>query len=154
MHQGKGTADIFANDDRVTTFDCFCNSNYPWKSRRTNTIDVPLADDTSDSAYLATLQSWLPKLAAVQPQLIFFQAGVDALSDDSLGNMRLSRTCLNARNNLVYSFALAQGVPLVVCMGGGYAKPDINPSVAAHADVYRTAALRLSAAVGELVQPY
>jgi acetoin utilization deacetylase AcuC-like enzyme len=145
VHQGNGTAAIFDGDDRVTTFDCFCDSNYPWHTRRRSTIDVPLADDISDEEYLHLLAKWMPRLADRHPQLIIFQAGVDALQEDSLGNMRLSRRGLNARNNMVYSLALGGGVPLVVCMGGGYAKPDMSPSVVAHADVYRTAALRLHA---------
>ena len=147
MHQGNGTADIFANDDRVTTLDLFCDSNYPWRSRRRNTHDVPLPDDLSDAEYLQLLRSWLAHVSNPKPELVIFQAGVDGLEADSLGNMSLSRDCLNARNNAVYSFALGSGVPLVVCMGGGYAKPDVAPSVAAHADVYRTAAMRLSAVV-------
>lgn len=147
VHQGNGTADIFAGDDRVTTLDLFCDSNYPWRTRRRNTHDVPLPDDVTDDAYLELVRTWLARVGDPEPELIIFQAGVDGLAADSLGNLRLSRECLNARNNAVYSFALARNVPLVVCMGGGYAKPDVAPSVAAHADVYRTAAMRLSAAV-------
>jgi acetoin utilization deacetylase AcuC-like enzyme len=130
----------------VTTFDCFCESNYPWQTRRKSTIDVPLPDDISDEQYLSLIQSWLPKLAKLAPQLVIYQAGVDGLAEDALGNLKLSRNCLNARNNAVYSFALQNNFPLGICMGGGYAKPDIAPSVAAHADVFRTAAMRLSAA--------
>jgi acetoin utilization deacetylase AcuC-like enzyme len=144
IHQGNGTADIFRYDQRVTTFDMFCDAN-PWKSRRPATIDVPVASDIDDATYLEKLHSWLPKLAELQPQLVIFQAGVDALQSDAFGKMKLSREALNKRNNLVLSFALFHGCPMVVTMGGGYAKPDVSPSVAAHADVYRTAALRLRA---------
>jgi acetoin utilization deacetylase AcuC-like enzyme len=107
---------------------------------------VPLPDDISDEQYLSLIQSWLPSLADLAPQLVIYQAGVDGLAEDALGNLKLSRNCLNARNNAVYSFALQNNFSLVICMGGGYAKPDIAPSVAAHADVFRTAAMRLSAA--------
>jgi hypothetical protein len=58
-----------------------------------------------------------------------------------LGLLALSRKGLLERNNLVYSAALQAGVPLVVCMGGGYGKP-IEPSIDAHVDVYRVAAYR------------
>jgi acetoin utilization deacetylase AcuC-like enzyme len=137
---------MFASDDRVTTFDCFCDSNYPWRSRRKSTYDVPLPDDISDEDYLSLIQSWLLRLVDLSPELVIYQAGVDVLAQDALGNLQLSRSCLNARNNAVYSFALQNKFPLVICMGGGYARPDIAPSVAAHADVFRTAAMRLSAA--------
>lgn len=148
VHQGNGTAEIFAADDRVTTFDMFCDSNYPWRTRRTNTYDVPLQPAVTDAQYLELLGSWLLRLREHDPQLVFFQAGVDPLDADSLGKLNLSRHALNARNNAVYSFALELDVPLVITMGGGYAKPDVEPTVAAHADVYRTAAYRLGAAFG------
>ena len=147
VHQGNGTSSIFDGNGRISTFDCFCKDNYPWKTRHASTHDVELPQDMSDTAYLEMLHEWLPQLAELRPQLVFFQAGVDALADDSLGKMRLSRHALNARNNMVLSFALFRDLPLVITMGGGYAKPDIGPSVAAHADVYRTAALRLNAFV-------
>lgn len=144
MHQGNGTAGIFEGDTRVTTFDCFCHQNYPWKTRMRSTHNIAFDEACRDAEYLQTIRSWLPKLLEGQPQLIFFQAGVDALHADKLGKMQLSRETLNARNNMIYSFALLNKIPMVITMGGGYAK-DIGLSVAAHADVYRTAALRLQA---------
>lgn len=106
---------------------------------------MPLPDDVSDADYLRLLESWLPTLAALEPQFIVFQAGVDALAEDKLGRLQLSRATINARNNIVLSFALERGVPMVITMGGGYSQPTMAESVAAHADVYRTAAFRLGA---------
>jgi acetoin utilization deacetylase AcuC-like enzyme len=146
VHQGNGTAAIFAEDERVTTFDMFCSANYPWSTRRAASINVPLPPDTSDEAYIDTLHRGLAQLADMQPQLIVYQAGVDALAADAFGKLALSRAALGARNNAVYSFALAARAPLLITMGGGYAKPDIAPSVAAHADVFRAAAFRVAAA--------
>ncbi|GIM14475.1 hypothetical protein Vretimale_17424 [Volvox reticuliferus] len=145
VHQGNGTADIFGKDPRVTTFDMFGDRNYPWKTRRTNTYDIPLPDDMGDEDYLGLLRSWLPRLLRDhRPQLIIFQAGVDALKGDSFGRLGLSRSGLLARNNLVYGTALEAGIPLVITMGGGYTRP-MDASVSCHTDVYRTAAYRLSA---------
>ena len=45
-----------------------------------------------------------------------------------------------------YSALLQREVPTVICMGGGYSRP-IEPTVEAHSDVYRMAALALA---GEL----
>lgn len=80
------------------------------------------------------------------PQLVVYQAGVDTLADDALGKLSLSRDTLAKRNNMVYSFAVELDVPLLITMGGGYAKPDIMKSVVCHADVYRAAAFRLGQA--------
>lgn len=114
-------------------------------TRRPATHNVPLARDVTDDDYLAMLDTWLEHIRASEPELILYQAGVDALAQDKLGSLALSRRCLNERNNKVYTLALQGGLPLVITMGGGYSSPSIDVSVAAHADVYRTASLRLSA---------
>lgn len=102
VHQGNGTAKIFEQDPRVTTFDMHGDKNYPWKTRQKNTYDVALPDGTTDEQYLALLESWMPRLLNKhQPQLLFYQAGVDALAGDSFGRLALSRAGLNQRNNLV-----------------------------------------------------
>lgn len=125
-------------------FDVFCDQNYPWASRRTNTYDIALQSDTSDAQYLEILAEQLKILKHIDPQLVVYQAGVDSLQQDALGKMTLSRDTLGRRNNMVYSFALNLDVPLLITMGGGYAKPDIMTSVVCHADVYRAAAFRLA----------
>jgi len=147
VHQGNGTASIFEAEPRVTTFSMHGARNYPYegRSKRRSTHDVELEDGTGDEAYLALLRGWLPRLFERPPQLVLLQAGVDALAGDALGRLALSRAGLQARNNAVYSACLAAGAPLVVSMGGGYAKP-IERSVEAHADVFRAAAMRYSVA--------
>ncbi|KAK9906768.1 hypothetical protein WJX75_007622 [Coccomyxa subellipsoidea] len=140
VHQGNGTSAIFAGDERVTTFDVHGDKNYPWKTRSTSTYDVALPDATGDEEYLALLREWLPRLFAQhQPQLVFFQAGVDAMEKDSFGRLSLTRKGLMERNKMVLSKCLEEGVPTVITMGGGYSRP-IDNTVEAHADVYRAAA--------------
>jgi acetoin utilization deacetylase AcuC-like enzyme len=57
--------------------------NYPWSTRMRSTYDLPLPDGTGDGEYLELLRTWLPRLMEQHtPQLIFFQAGVDALEGD------------------------------------------------------------------------
>jgi acetoin utilization deacetylase AcuC-like enzyme len=71
----------------------------------------------------------------LQPQLVFYQAGVDGLANDRLGKLKLSRNGLRQRNSLVYGEALRCGAAVVTTMGGGYGR-KIEDSIAAHADVY------------------
>ena len=60
--------------------------NYPWKTRTESTYDVALPDDTGDAEFLALLNQRIPDLFEKHaPQLVFFQAGVDALKGDSFG---------------------------------------------------------------------
>eukprot|EP00250_Pteridium_aquilinum_P016049 c22914_g1_i1 orf=790-1899(-) len=92
VHQGNGTAKIFEKDDRVVTFSIQGANNYPWRTKMKSDYDVDLPDDTGDEVYLAVLSDWLPRLfSSHNPSLIFFQAGVDALREDSFGRLAMSR---------------------------------------------------------------
>lgn len=135
VHQGNGTAAIFAGDPDVMTLSLHGEKNYPFKKER-STLDVPLADGVGDGDYLDALAEALVAAAAFRPEIIFFQAGVDVLEGDRLGRMRLSlEGGVRARNQAVFRLAKQLAVPLVVTLGGGYHR-DIDLSVAAHAAVY------------------
>jgi acetoin utilization deacetylase AcuC-like enzyme len=78
-----------------------------------------------------------------QPDLVFYQAGVDVLGKDRLGKLSLSQEGLAARNNLVYDAVHKAGAKLVVTMGGGY-PTDLDPDshsyknvIQAHVNVYK-----------------
>jgi acetoin utilization deacetylase AcuC-like enzyme len=73
--------------------------------------------------------------------LVFFQAGVDPLSSDRLGRLDISREGLKVRNDLVFDILDDADIPAVVVMGGGYS-PDIEKTVACHADLYEAMLLR------------
>ncbi|CAI5953727.1 unnamed protein product [Closterium sp. NIES-65] len=112
VHQGNGTASIFEGDPRVVTFSMHGANNYPWRSKRRSDYDVELPDDTGDAAYLSLLEQWLPKLFEHhRPSLVMFQAGVDALKEDSFGRLAMTRAGMLRRNNMVYSACIDNHVP-------------------------------------------
>jgi acetoin utilization deacetylase AcuC-like enzyme len=145
VHQGDGTAAIFADDPRVFTLSLHGARNFPLRKQRSS-LDVELPDDCGDQEYLEALARHLPvALDASRPQLVFFQAGVDALEEDRLGRLSLTREGLKRRNAMLFRALLERGAPPVVtCMGGGYAQP-IERSAEAHVDVF-AAAIEYSAA--------
>ena len=146
VHQGNGTAKIFENNPAVVTFSVHGAGNYPWKTKMRSDYDVDLPDDADDDAYLSVLARWLPFLFATHdPALVFFQAGVDALREDSFGRLGMTRNGLLRRNHMVYDQCVENDVALVITMGGGYSRP-FDKSVAAHADVFRSAAYRFGGA--------
>lgn len=141
VHQGDGTAAIFEEDPSVTTVSFHCGKNFPFRKMRSD-FDVALEEGTGDAEYLEGVERFLAReLAAMNLDLLFFQAGVDALETDRLGRLSLSREGMRRRNELVFDFARAKGIPLVITMGGGYGEP-IETSVAAHADLFQGAAQR------------
>ena len=138
VHQGDGTAAIFAGDDSVFTFSMHGAKNFPFRKQRSS-LDVELADGCGDSEYIATLEEHLPAvLDRARPDVLFFQAGVDPLEHDLLGRLKLTRAGLRARDRIVASASRDRGIPLVLTLGGGYARP-IALSVDAHLGTWREA---------------
>jgi len=138
VHQGDGTAAIFADDDSVLTMSLHGAQNFPFHKQRSR-IDVALVDGTCDDEYLAHLQRVLPQVANFLPEVLLYQSGVDALAGDRLGRLALSQDGLAERDRAVFQFARSRGVPIVVTLGGGYADP-IERTVEAHANTFRAAA--------------
>jgi acetoin utilization deacetylase AcuC-like enzyme len=138
VHQGDGTAAIFADDPAVLTFSMHGENNFPFRKQRSR-IDIALADGTSDEDYLERLTAALPEVAAFGPAIVFYQSGVDALAGDRLGRLSLTHEGLLERDRRVFGFARKHGLPIVVTLGGGYAMP-IQRTVEAHANTFRAAA--------------
>ena len=120
VHQGDGTAAIFAGSDAVRTFSMHGAKNFPVR-KQVSTRDVELPDDTGDAAYMAVLGNELPRfLDAARADLVIYQAGVDPHVGDRLGRLALSDDGLVARDRLVAATCRARGLPLASTLGGGY----------------------------------
>jgi acetoin utilization deacetylase AcuC-like enzyme len=79
----------------------------------------------------------LPQVFAFQPDIVFYQSGVDGLETDVLGRLSLTHAGLIERDRRVMESVRGLGIPLVVTSGGGYSRP-IELSAQAHANTYRT----------------
>jgi acetoin utilization deacetylase AcuC-like enzyme len=134
VHQGNGTAAIFADDPRVFTLSLHAAKNFPFRKERSS-LDVELPDGVDDATYLAALAPALERVEAHRPDVLFYQAGVDSLRGDRLGRMALTHAGLARRDALVFDLAKRLGVPTVVTLGGGYGR-NIEDSVQAHVAVY------------------
>lgn len=138
VHQGNGTAQIFANDPAVFTFSMHGATNYPFK-KETSDLDIALSNGTKDQEYLSILTEALPKLIREQkPDFIFYLSGVDILESDKLGKLSCSIEGCKSRDRFVLETAKAHQIPLQVSMGGGYS-PDIKIILEAHANTFRLA---------------
>jgi len=138
VHQGDGTAGIFAHDPSVLTVSLHGENNFPFR-KQPGRIDMGLADGTGDEEYIRRLHGVLPEVREFRPQIVLYQSGVDGLAEDRLGRLRLSIEGLRERDRIVFDFTKAWGIPIVVTLGGGYADP-IHQTVEAHANTFRAAA--------------
>lgn len=138
VHQGDGTAAIFAGDPRVFTLSVHGARNFPAR-KACSDLDVALPDETGDAVYLDALDGALQEaVERSRPDFIFYQAGVDALGVDRLGRLALTLDGMGLRDERVFELASRLGVPLVTTLGGGYADP-IEPTIEAHVQTYRAA---------------
>ncbi len=136
VHQGNGTAQIFAQEPRVFTFSMHGGNNYPLR-KETSDLDIPLPDGIEDKAYLQLLHQHLPRLMdQVEPDFVFYQSGVDVLASDKLGKLKLTHAGCRERDQLVFHLCHAHGVPVCVTMGGGYST-RIADIIEAHANTFR-----------------
>jgi len=138
VHQGNGTASIFANEPRVFTFSMHCGNNFPLRKAKSD-LDIPLERYTKDDEYLKILEYQLPKLIEkVKPDFIFYQSGVDILETDKIGMLRVTKEGCLKRDRFVLETAHRHQIPLTASMGGGYAD-NIDDIVDAHCNTYRMA---------------
>lgn len=135
VHQGNGTATIFAGDEDTFTFSIHGANNYPLFKAQ-STLDLELPDATSDREYLATLSSYLPAAFRNDPEIVFYLAGADPYAGDKLGRLSLSIEGLRQRDAFVLSECYEREVPVVTVMSGGYGK-DIDDTIEIHCNTIR-----------------
>ncbi len=162
VHQGDGTAAIFADDPSVFTFSMHCGKNFPLR-KRPGDLDVSLPENTGDADYLEILAHGVkpgdgrPRalssaafagieklLERIEPDVVLYDAGVDPHADDKLGRLRLTDDGLTARDRMVIRACRAHGVPIACVIGGGY-HADHALLARRHATVHRAAAEVLNA---------
>jgi acetoin utilization deacetylase AcuC-like enzyme len=137
VHQGNGTAAIFADDPSVFTLSIHGVKNFPLRKMPSD-LDVSLPDGTADAEYLKALEEALDALSRHAKRhgrfdLAIYLAGADPFTDDRLGRLSLTKEGLTQRDNRVLSWASHAGIPLAITMAGGYA-PTIDDIVTIHAN--------------------
>jgi acetoin utilization deacetylase AcuC-like enzyme len=137
VHQGNGTAAIFAGDPSVLTLSLHQFSLYP-AQKPPSVIDIDLADGVGDEEYLDRLSGALHVAMSFEPDLALYVAGADPYFDDQLGGLALSLDGLQRRDRMVFETALARSVPVAVVLAGGYAR-DTDDTVRIHCNTARAA---------------
>lgn len=147
VHQGDGTAAIFADDPSVFTFSIHGSDNFPADKARSD-LDIALPSRCGDEAYLAALQSGLAEaVTRSRPQFVFYLSGADPLVGDRLGKLAVSADALRRRDAMVFATLRMLAAPWVTVMGGGYGL-DLERTV----DVYEATVLAACHAAEERVR--
>lgn len=143
VHQGNGTASIFAQNPDVFTFSMHCKDNYPAHKEKSD-VDVELPAGTTDDVFMHHLHKVLPKIIEdLKPDIVYYIAGADVLSTDRIGKFSMTIRGMAAREHFVYEQASMHKIPLVLTLGGEY--PRALPGALAYvADAHaQTIALAL-----------
>ena len=142
VHQGNGTASVFAGDPDVFTFSIHGSKNFPFRKER-STLDVELDDGTADAEYRTVLAAHLDGvLADSRPDIVFYLAGADPYVEDRFGRLALSFDGLKARDRMLFNACRRRALPVVLTLAGGYAR-SLEDVVTIH-----------TATVGELRRVY
>ncbi|MEM1447014.1 MAG: histone deacetylase [Planctomycetota bacterium] len=138
VHQGDGTAAVFADEPRVFTWSVHCEKNFPARKVPSD-LDTPLPPDVGDDQYLEVLGDTLRGvLERVEPDLVLYDAGVDVHADDKLGKFKLSDEGIFARDRYVLESCRAHRIPTACVIGGGY-HVDHHVLARRHSTVHRAA---------------
>lgn len=135
VHQGNGNASLLTDNKDVFILDMHGKNNYPFK-KIPSTLDIELQDNTEDEEYLNILNMNINKVFEFNPDLILYLAGVDALKEDHLGRLSLSKEGLMERDRIVISGSRKKNIPVSLALGGGYSRP-IDHTVEAYCNTYR-----------------
>ena len=138
VHQGDGTAAIFAADDT------YIPSRYTEKrifpiAKTPSNLDIALPDLCGDEIYLDAVENGVQHaLMMANADLAIYIAGADPFIGDTLGRLGITKQGLLQRDQLVFEYCRQAGVPVAVVLGGGYAR-DVNDTVDIHMNTLRLA---------------
>jgi acetoin utilization deacetylase AcuC-like enzyme len=141
VHHGNGTEEIFAADARVLYVSIHQWPLYPGTgpaeyegtgAGEGYTINLPVPPGSGSEDFLALVQHLVvPVARAYQPGLIAISAGYDAHRDDPLASCRVETEAYADMAASVRDVAAELGVPILVCLEGGYAPAALAASVVA-----------------------
>jgi histone deacetylase 11 len=117
VHQGNGTATIFARDESVFTFSMQEEGIYPLP-RATSALDVELPAGTGDEEFLRILASHLPAVLdgtapdarhgratggppRPRPDIVLIQGGCDTLAGDPLAHLAMTPEGIVRRDAMI-----------------------------------------------------
>jgi acetoin utilization deacetylase AcuC-like enzyme len=139
VHDGNGTAAIFAQYPTVFTLSIHQFHNYPSEKPPSN-IDIHLEDGVGDEDYLRRLCDGCHKgMSEFHPQLVMYVAGADPYREDQLGGLSLSIEGLKLRDRLIFDLAREHHAAVAVTLAGGYAV-KLEDTVTIHCNTAKAAA--------------
>ncbi len=138
VHQGDGSAALFADDPTVITCSVHCEKNFPLHKPPSD-VDIALPAGVTDDEYMQAIAMRIEMLLdGAGADLVIYDAGVDPHESDRLGRMALTDEGLIARDRWVLNQCLKRGLPVACVIGGGYSH-DLEALTRRHSLLHRVA---------------
>ena len=147
VHHGNGTQDVFYESDRVLFASIHQSPLYPGSGDPGEqgsgegegyTVNLPVAPGAGPDEFLSLLQTLVVPLArSFEPGLLAVSAGYDAHRDDPLAECMLDEACYSDMAASLRDLAAELGIPVLVCLEGGYALAALAASVSATIAAFR-----------------
>jgi acetoin utilization deacetylase AcuC-like enzyme len=147
VHHGNGTQDVFYDSDRVLFASIHQSPLYPGSGDSGEqgsgagegyTVNLPVDPGAGPDEFLSIVQTVLVPLARdFEPELLAISAGYDAHRDDPLAECMLDEACYADMSASLRDLAAELGIPVLVCLEGGYALAALAASVSATIAAFR-----------------
>jgi acetoin utilization deacetylase AcuC-like enzyme len=141
VHHGNGTEAIFYDSPAIVYASIHQSPLYPGTGALADvgsgegegyTVNLPVPPGSGPEEYLSLVQHVVAPVArAHEPGLILISAGYDAHRDDPLAQCELDDAAYGEMAAVIRELASELGVPVVVCLEGGYALEALAGSVVA-----------------------
>jgi acetoin utilization deacetylase AcuC-like enzyme len=137
VHQGNGTEEIFADDDRVLFCSTFQHPFFPFTPvppNNANRVNVPLdATATGEEFRAAVSDHWIPAIEQFAPEMIFVSAGFDAHVADDMSHVSLTDADYRWVAEQIVTVASGSAAGRIVSsLEGGYETNSLARCVEAH----------------------
>ena len=138
VHQGDGTALIFADDPHIITASLHGEKNFPARKQHSD-WDIGFDSQVTDAPYLQAVHESIHYLLQLhQPDLVIYDAGVDIHQADDLGLLHISTEGVFQRDLTVLGACKAKNTPVAAVIGGGYQR-DMQALSQVHLQLFRAA---------------
>ena len=136
VHHGNGTEDIVAGDERILMVSFYQHPYYPeWTySSAPNLMNLPVPAYTKGMDLRELIEAtWMPRLEAHRPEMIFISAGFDAHREDDMGQLGMVEQDYAWITHRIKDVARRHSKGRIVsCLEGGYDLSALARSVEAH----------------------
>jgi acetoin utilization deacetylase AcuC-like enzyme len=144
VHHGNGTESIFYASDQMLYASIHQSPLYPGTGAATDfgagegegyTVNLPVPPGSGSDEFLSLVQAVVVPIARQwKPQLLCISAGYDAHRDDPLANCTLDDAAYGDMAATMRGLAAELGVPVLICLEGGYSLGALARSVVATLD--------------------